>query len=70
MKTKPYGIYDIIHGEVNIHSVRNSLERLLVHIEQGKVGHKQGVWTWDEVVNSISCYVLIMKQELHNNKKR
>jgi hypothetical protein len=69
VRTKPHGIFDVIYNHViRVDDVRNSLERLLEHIDAGRQGHKDGVWSWDEVVNSIWCYVAIMKSELDNQE--
>ena len=65
MKSKPYGIFEIVNDKtIPISSVNDALEQLLIHIKEGRKGYKDEVWTWDEVVVSISNYISIMKQEL------
>ena len=65
MKSKPYGIFEITEGDaISVSNVKETLDRLLVHIDEGRKGNKEGVWSWDEVVGGIWCYVAIMKKEL------
>lgn len=64
MKTKPYGIFEIVEGnKIPIENVKQTLDRLLIHINEGREGEKHNVWSWEEVVVSISNYVRIMQNE-------
>lgn len=68
-KTKPYGIFEIINDNVTKSSVIKSLERLLICAKEGRQGEKDGVWTFDEVLNQVECYIITMYDELKNIRK-
>ena len=64
-KTKPYGIFEIVNNQVTKHSVIKSLEKLLDIAKSGRQGHEAGIWTFDEVLNMVECYVILMYDELN-----
>jgi hypothetical protein len=66
IKSKPYGIFEILEdsNSVSTSSLKHSLERLIEHIDDCRQGEKDGVWSWEEIVLSISNYVSIMQNEL------
>jgi hypothetical protein len=64
MITKPYGIFELTDNyDFTQESVQKSLDALLDCINQAVQGEKDGVWSWDEVINQIRCYIIIMKSE-------